>query len=705
MNNLGQAVIKRIEATYQANYLWLESAAPEVFQALEHPSQRTVDLAPDEKGTIQIVLNDPDFGRVDVPLAALWGATAIQIKEMEGPLRSVVRVNSTFDVNPDEASTANGGNRERSWLENIYGQDISRGPTMALRQAFAKIRPDEIPTYPQFGKGFIPILIVIGVGDGWQLERLIDRFDVRHLIVADYDPTGMKMAMCFTDFIGLADRCAAENRQLTLILERSPEQLAHNITSSIVKYWPPYFVHGAAFFHGVQVLEDTEQLKNRLGDAMRMVHIGWGFFEDELASLRHSWFNLRKNQFPICRRVEKSGKACRAIVCGAGPSLDYMIPFIKENQDEMVVISCGTALRALYRNGIKPDLHIEIERPASQIDTFKQQAPLDYLKSLTVVIPPLLYPEIANVAGEVLMLGKAKDTASHALLGDQLQFVTGPTVTNAAISLCSAFEFAEVVLCGVDYGWIDADKHHADDTIYHNDEQYQYGKQGATMNMAKWKPEESSIPVKGNFRDQVMTSVVFDAARRTAESVMVNCPATRFFNTADGAAMTGTYPLKLDNPGIKLRSLGGDKSAFMASFRSCFEQMDVETLDQRSVAFTHNVDAYIDYLLSQIPEQIDSREDLLGMLATLRVDREPDNPEYRAVWVAISGSLLVYFRLVYAMSCGLEEEAKIRELAVAAIENLKLFLSRMKEELKHWETWPEGFEPQIEHAEEGLAYV
>ena len=49
-------------------------------------------------------------------------------------------------------------------------------------------------------------------------------------------------------------------------------------------------------------------------------------------------------------------------VVGNGPSLDSSLAFLKKNSDDIIIISCGTAIRALLKNNIKPDLHIEMER-------------------------------------------------------------------------------------------------------------------------------------------------------------------------------------------------------------------------------------------------------------------------------------------------------------------------------------------------------
>ena len=69
-------------------------------------------------------------------------------------------------------------------------------------------------------------------------------------------------------------------------------------------------------------------------------------------------------------------------IVGNGPSLDYLIEVLREEKERVVIVSCGTALQALYQNGITPDYHAEIETNRSTFDWLTRINDKSYLKKI-----------------------------------------------------------------------------------------------------------------------------------------------------------------------------------------------------------------------------------------------------------------------------------------------------------------------------------
>ena len=90
---------------------------------------------------------------------------------------------------------------------------------------------------------------------------------------------------------------------------------------------------------------------------------GIGFFDDERVSLSHTAHNL-KNNIKLFKPYPNTKKMPPAFIVGNGPSLDELLPMIKQHKDDAVIFSCGTTLGSLYKAGIKPDFHVEMERVA-----------------------------------------------------------------------------------------------------------------------------------------------------------------------------------------------------------------------------------------------------------------------------------------------------------------------------------------------------
>ncbi len=50
-----------------------------------------------------------------------------------------------------------------------------------------------------------------------------------------------------------------------------------------------------------------------------------------------------------------------AIVCGAGPSLQEVIPFLKQNSDRFLIVGCGAGMQALLSAGVQPHLAVHVD--------------------------------------------------------------------------------------------------------------------------------------------------------------------------------------------------------------------------------------------------------------------------------------------------------------------------------------------------------
>jgi len=156
-------------------------------------------------------------------------------------------------------------------------------------------------------------------------------------------------------------------------------------------------------------------------------------------------------------------------IIGSGPSLDYAVEVIRRCAGKAILVSCGTALGALYRAGIKPDIHVEIERTDV---VFRTLSELDrkFLKEIPIVGMNTLYPEVFKLGKRGYMFLKPNDTGS-ALFPSHLPrlFNSNPTVTAGAISLMAHAGFRRFYLFGVDLGSKEEEKHHSKLSAYYRE--------------------------------------------------------------------------------------------------------------------------------------------------------------------------------------------------------------------------------------------
>lgn len=696
MNTVSKEVMAKIDAQYVRNMDWLKITAPALVPELEQQTTRSVNINVDDNGQIIFRISSPEFGSAAFAQQELWQAASVRIDEMAGAQRSA------WQLMPDNElkSFLEQGATSASFLDEDvllreYGEAYFSSLHRRLHEAYRFGRGEKPYTLtPQFGEDFIPAIVVIGAVEGWQLEKMVERWNVRHLILVDTYPAGMKLSLCFTDFPKLAERFAREGRRLTLLMDPNLQALARKIADELQEYWPPHFLHGLVWFNGIHVKGDLAELNRHFDACVRSANEGWGFFEDELAALRHTHFNLEQG-LPVCHEARPLPPGCTAIICGAGPSLDETIEFIKANRANAVVFSCGSALRVLYKAGIVPDFQIETERMASLIDFKRHEAPPEFLKQLRVIAPSLVYPEISNIFGEVWLLAKASDISGRTFLGGLPLFHTGPSVTNCALNLCMAFGFSDIVLCGMDCGWLDDGQQHASDAVYDHDIEVSLTKTGQVLKAVSSYLTDTGLTAKGNFRDTVSTDPVLDQVRMAAERVIAVTKGVRVFNTADGARIEGAFPCRVDALHLTPSPLTNEQ--IVSAMYSGFRPVAADRLAQCEPLPSQCLKAFINDIRARIPADVTSRKALLWLMTELRVDRAPSDPSRWIGWAFISGSLAIFLHYLHIDVASLEDDAAAAAVVKQGHALLLEMLNTAERVGEHWQTWPTSHRPVFEH--------
>lgn len=167
--------------------------------------------------------------------------------------------------------------------------------------------------------------------------------------------------------------------------------------------------------------------------------------------------NAPQAQIPAIR-LKNSFTDCTAVLLGGGPSLDDILPWLKEHRHEVVVFAVSRVCRRLLEEGVEPDVVCTIDPTSLSFDVSKDMLKLGedvLLISAYHANPPL----VSQWAGR------------HAFLGDRLPWpsalnepnfpVVGPTVTNTALALAVEMGFSRIILGGVDLCFSAAGYSHA----------------------------------------------------------------------------------------------------------------------------------------------------------------------------------------------------------------------------------------------------
>ena len=140
-----------------------------------------------------------------------------------------------------------------------------------------------------------------------------------------------------------------------------------------------------------------------------------------------------------------SGKT--AALLGGGPSLDDMIPWIREHQQALVIIAVSRICRRLRDAGITPHIVVSIDPTEFSFDISKEFLDLDP-KVVLAHANHVAFPLLAQWHGRSVFLDRRYPWVSKEE-ADNIS-AAGPTVTNTGFALAMAMGFGTIVFAGID---------------------------------------------------------------------------------------------------------------------------------------------------------------------------------------------------------------------------------------------------------------
>lgn len=390
----------------------------------------------------------------------------------------------------------------------------------------------------------MPLGLVFGVGLGYQLAYLYERCQIANLFLFEPDEDLFYASLHTFDWAPLLDYLHGENMGMHIFVGQQDNDILTSLRE-VVQHRAPFLC--ATTFGLVHYRSDAvNKLVGQIAREMYFISMGWGFFDDNLFSLAHSVDNMRA-QVPFFRRdvvLPDHWKEAPVFVIANGPSLDNAIDTIKAYQDKAVIVACGTAITALYRAGIKPDLYMAVERHNLVPGSVKGIADPDYLRDILLVGPDVLHPDCRALFDKKVYSFKADEPMFSMLFANTELMSTylevghiNPLVGNCGVSFPLHLGFTNLYLFGIDNGYRQDGHHHSRLSMY-------YDESGETKNEYKQMAllqGDSDLP--GNFGGVVISNPLFTASVAMLEVAIGKFPQARCFNCSDGAAIAGARPM------------------------------------------------------------------------------------------------------------------------------------------------------------------
>lgn len=389
-------------------------------------------------------------------------------------------------------------------------------------------------------------LIMFGIGLGYQVEALFEQKKVEKLFLCEPNRDFFYASLFAINWKKILKKVDETDSRIYINIGDDGSHLFRDLLSQFYSIGP--YILASTYFYQAYYNANLVQAIAQLREQLQVVISMGEYYDHARYGIAHTTETINRG-YPILEakpenKLSKLQKEVPVFIVGNGPSLDYAIESIKEWREQAIVVSCGTALMPLYKNGIVPDFHAEIEQNRSTFDWICRIGDFDYLKQISLISCNGIHPDTCDLFKDVYIAfkeGESSTVTALNLLGreqyEELKFAF-PTVSNFATNIFSKIGFNQLYLFGVDLGFADQEKHHSKQSGYYNEdgkEVYNYREKNNT-----------SIIVPGNLRPSVFTKHEFKVSKEILEQTLssrkLDC-----FNTSDGAKIVGTIPLTIDN--------------------------------------------------------------------------------------------------------------------------------------------------------------
>lgn len=443
------------------------------------------------------------------------------------PSRIVFGKPSMFAERPEGALIPDHNLASREFLTTVYDDKNSDDHTERFYKVCGPLLKDKgfeigdsiTSPNPYF-------LVIYGVGLGQHLNEIDDLCKPSVLIVLESDPELMMHSMHTFDWEAFHQKLKKDGRRLRLVLETDGIKLNSGITSSI---------HSECLLG----LDGVMSFKHYSSPALDLAYSEFnnektsniaafiGFTVDEYNMMKNSFRNLRSGTKRVLNVLRKKADV-PVIITGSGPSLEENIEFIRENQDRAVIISSGSSMPVLLKNGIKPDFQAVLERAKAVYDRHTEAAEKFDLKDTYVVLTSTIWPGIDNFFKGVIYFFRPalSPLGIFANRNEEILNFEGPQVTNTAFAFARRLHFSEFYLVGLDLGAADPSKPRAE-------------KAWISPGV---KQRNLDIPVRGNFGRTVFTDKALIQQRMTIENQIRNLSGGPVYNLSNGVRIGGAEP-------------------------------------------------------------------------------------------------------------------------------------------------------------------
>ena len=523
----------------------------------------------------------------------------------------------------------------------------------------------------------VPSALIFGVGLGYHLGYLYERCKIGTLFLFEPDLDLFYGSLFCFDWAPLLAYLHQENLGLHILLGQDEETIVKDFSSAIHSRGS-FLIANAFIMWGYQN-DKIRKLIEKVQQEYYLLVMGWGFFDDNLIALSHTINNIER-AVPFLKQDQRVAPEYHRIpvfIIANGPSLDESIAVIRENKDKAILISCGSAISALHKVGIKPDIHVETERTKIVYDFLVNLNDPEYLRDVLFLSTDVIHPDCATLFNQSALVFKLSEPGvvlyRNYFPGWQACAALGgvnPLVGNIGVSAPTHLGFKNLYLFGLDNGYKHKGHHHSKLSSYYNNEENAGALGDLMYGDSQWRRE-------GNFDGTVISNAMFDTSRRVIEQVLAANEDVRCFNCSDGAKIEHARAL----PSAEISLLHRvDKPALLEEIAGLCAPIPLSKQDFEPLLDIEFFNILIDKMMAEWQQDFRSRNELnqlmlrnFGYLSQIAATRQ------QHISQTMVGSMNYVFTLLSSILYSFEGEEETLVLMKPAIDLWLEFLAKARE--------------------------
>lgn len=368
--------------------------------------------------------------------------------------------------------------------------------------------------------------LCFGIGLGQHLDQLAERTDCWVLVLIEPNLDFLYHSCSVYDWRPLMERMR-ERRAIEFQIGNDTMQIIANL-HGVFRAHHPVGLDGTTIFRHYSTGLIKEIEREFSGKVMTSI-MGLGFFQDEINMISQTYKNLEGGKTRLIKAVRESPNIPVMIIAN-GPSLDHCIDLIRENQDKVVLIACGSAITTLGEHGIMPDFWVMTERIKAILEMVEDADERFGVEDVVFIGSSTVFPGVTSHFKDFILFFRPglSSMPLFSTRGDQILKIPDPLAANSGLAAALHLGFREFYFAGVDVGSRYSDRGHASGGFYANREDH---------------IKTLDIPVPANFGGTVYTTPVLKWSRENLEKLTLSSVGRTFYNLSDGALIERATPL------------------------------------------------------------------------------------------------------------------------------------------------------------------